>query len=165
MLQTDLWPRFRGSFRISPTPDHAGSSGDTGPSWVASVVNAVGKSKEWNSTAIVVLWDDWGGWYDDAVPPQLDYVGLGERVPCLIISPYAKPHYVSHTQYEFGSVLKFVEQVFNLPSLGASDARANSLVDSFNLAQRPRTFVPISAPYPASRFIHEKPSMTVPDNE
>ncbi|HTA37429.1 MAG TPA: alkaline phosphatase family protein [Candidatus Acidoferrales bacterium] len=145
--------------------DHAGNKSDTGPSWVAAVVNSIGQSKEWNSTAIVVLWDDWGGWYDDAVPPQLDYLGLGNRVACMIISPYAKPHYVSHTVYEFGSVLKFIEQTFGLASLGASDSRANSLVDSFDFTQRPRAFVPIIAPYPASHFIREKPSMEAPDKE
>ena len=152
--------------------DHAGISGDTGPSWVASVVNAVGKSKYWNSTAIVVLWDDWGGWYDDVPPPQLDFVGLGIRVPCIIISPYAKPHYVSHTQYEFGSVLKFVEQTFGTPSLsslgygyGYTDARANSIVDSFDFTQSPRAFTSIVQPYSQLTLRKRKPSHRAPDSE
>ena len=76
---------------------------DNGPDWVATVVNAIGESSYWNSTAIVVLWDDWGGCYDHVPPPQLDYTGLGFRVPMIIVSPYAKKGYVSHTQYEFGS--------------------------------------------------------------
>ena len=94
---------------VSPSvddSDHPESRSDHGPSWVASVVNAVGRSSYWKSTAIVVLWDDWGGWYDNAPPPQRDYRGLGIRVPCLIISPYARKNYVSHTTYEFGSVLE-----------------------------------------------------------
>ncbi|HKE35962.1 MAG TPA: alkaline phosphatase family protein, partial [Candidatus Baltobacteraceae bacterium] len=78
--------------------DHAGADSDTGPSWVAAVVNAVGHSRYWNDTAIVVLWDEWGGWYDPVSPPQLDFRGLGLRVPCIVISPYAKKSYVSHTQ-------------------------------------------------------------------
>lgn len=143
--------------------DHAGSTG-TGPSWVSAVVNAVGQSPYWNSTAIVVLWDDWGGWYDNVPPPQVDFIGLGIRVPCVVISPYAKAGFVSHTQYEFGSVLKFIEQTFGLASLGFSDARANSLVDTLDFTQTPRTFVPIAAPYPASHFLHEMPSGKPPDD-
>ena len=94
------------------TPITRGKGSDKGPSWVASVVNAIGESSYWDSTAIVVLWDDWGGWYDNAKPPQLDYRGLGFRVPCLIISPYAKEGYVDRTQYEFASILRFIEQVY-----------------------------------------------------
>ena len=128
--------------------DHAGfGSSDTGPSWVAQVVNAVGKSKYWNSTAIVILWDDWGGWYDHVPPPQLDYAGLGFRVPMIVVSPYAKPGYISHTQYEFGSVVKFVEDVWSLGRLGTTDVRANSMNDMFQYDQGPRPFKPITAKY------------------
>ena len=144
--------------------DHPITGSSWGPSWVADVVNAIGTSKDWNSTAIVVLWDDWGGFYDNAPPPQLDYVGLGLRVPCIIISPYAKKGYVSHTQYEFGSILKFIEQTFNLPSLRTSDARANSLVDSFDFTQAPRAFVPIPTVHPASFFLKQPQSKRAPDD-
>ena len=78
---------------VTPThedSDHPGAHSDRGPSWVTSVVNAIGQSPYWSSSAIIVVWDDWGGWYDDAAPKQLDFRGLGQRVPCLIISPYAK---------------------------------------------------------------------------
>ena len=150
--------------------DHAGVQSDKGPSWVATVVNAIGESRYWNDTAIVVLWDDWGGWYDNVPPPQLDFVGLGIRVPCIIISPYAKSEYVSHTQYEFGSVLKFIEETFSLPSLGPAsrgytDTRAHSLVDSFNFKQEPRAFQPIPAPYPPAYFLSQRPSEQPPDSE
>jgi phospholipase C len=150
--------------------DHTGSGYSRGPSWVTSVVNAIGESPYWQSTAIFVLWDDWGGWYDNVPPPQLDFRGLGIRVPCIVISPYAKSGFVSHTQYEYGSILKFVEEVFNLPpvgppSRGFTDTRANSMLDAFDFAQRPRTFSPISAPYPESTFLHERPSYVPPDNE
>jgi phospholipase C len=149
--------------------DHA-DTGNLGPSWVTAVVNAVGQSKFWNSTAIVVMWDDWGGWYDDAVPPQLDFRGLGLRVPCIIISPYSRKHYVSHTQYEFGSVLRFIEDNFGLPQLGTAkdgytDARATSIVDSFDFTQKPRTYQTIHAPYPASMFLQMAPSHRAPDDE
>lgn len=149
--------------------DHPKAHSDTGPAWVASVVNAIGQSPYWNTSAIIVLWDDWGGWYDNAAPPQPDYRGLGIRVPCLIISPYARetspsqPGYVSHTQYEFGSILKFIEETFNLPSIGPgsagyTDTRANSLSDSFDFTQPPRAFVPFGAKYSRAHFLREPPS-------
>ncbi len=158
---------------VSPSEedsDHPESRSDRGPSWVASVVNAVGESPYWNSTAIVVLWDDWGGWYDNAPPPQLDYRGLGIRVGCIIISPYAKQGYVSHTQYEFGSILKFIEETFNLPSVGPAskgytDSRANSLDDAFDFTQQPRAFTPIQSKYDALQFLREPPSHKPVDTE
>ncbi|MGC1382021.1 MAG: alkaline phosphatase family protein, partial [Candidatus Baltobacteraceae bacterium] len=152
--------------------DHAGEGADTGPSWVAAVVNAIGESPDWDSTAIVVLWDDWGGWYDSVPPPQLDFRGLGIRVPCIVISPYARKSYVSHTQYEFGSILKFVEETFGLPALsslehgsGYSDARANSIGDVFDFKQQARPFVPIAAPKDRAYFFSQAPSMRPPDDQ
>ena len=115
--------------------DHPGSGCNTGPRWVTKVVDALGTSKYWNSTAIVLLWDDWGGWYDNVPPPQVNYTSLGMRVPMIVISPYAKPGYVSHTHYDFGSVLKFVEQSFELGSLGTTDATAHSMQDMFDFSQ------------------------------
>ncbi len=139
--------------------DHSGlAPRDTGPSWVAQVVNAIGKSKYWNSTAIIIVWDDWGGWYDHVAPPQLDYAGLGFRVPMIVVSPYAIPDNVSHTQYEFGSIVKFVEQVWNLGSLGTTDGRANSMTDMFNFSQSPLPFKVIPAKYSRSFFEHQPPS-------
>jgi phospholipase C len=150
--------------------DHPGSKSDTGPSWVAAVVNAVGHSKDWNDCAIVVLWDDWGGFYDHVPPPQLDWKGLGIRVPGIVISPYAKHGYVDHTTYEFGSVLKLVESAFDLgvvgdPTFGYTDTRAASMSSAFNFAQKPRPFRTIPAKYPASHFLQEKPSMRAPDDD
>jgi phospholipase C len=110
-------------------------------------VDAVGESPYWKNTAIVVLWDDWGGWYDNVPPPQLDYTSLGLRVPMIVISPFAKRHYVSKTQYEFGSVLRFIEQNFGAGSLGSTDARANSIADVFDHKQF-TTFQSIAKPQP-----------------
>jgi len=152
--------------------DHPGYHGSAGPSWVASVVNAVGESSYWPTSAIIVVWDDWGGFYDNAAPPQLDYRGLGIRVPCLIISPYAKQGYVSHVQYEYGSILSFIEEVFNIPagsigptSKGYTDGRATSLDDAFDFTQKPRSFTPITTQYPMSHFIREPPSNEPVDTE
>ncbi|HTX58168.1 MAG TPA: alkaline phosphatase family protein, partial [Verrucomicrobiae bacterium] len=149
--------------------DHPGDASDTGPSWVASVVNAIGQGPDWKSTAIVVVWDDWGGFYDSEPPPQLDFTGLGIRVPCIVISPYAKKHYVDDTQYEFGSILKFIEQTFGLPplgptALGYTDTRATSITNAFDFTQAPRSFTPIPAPYPPSYFLHRPPSHKPPDD-
>jgi phospholipase C len=121
--------------------DHAGfGKADTGPSWVAQIVNAVGKSQYWQSTAVIVVWEDWGGWYDHVPPPQLDYAGLGIRVPMIVVSPYAKAHYISHTQYEFGSIVRFVEDVWTLGRLGTTDGRAASMDDVFDFTQKARKF-------------------------
>ncbi|HEY1975684.1 MAG TPA: alkaline phosphatase family protein [Candidatus Baltobacteraceae bacterium] len=135
--------------------DHPGGGPDTGPQWVARVVDAIGEGPHWNSTAIIVVWDDWGGLFDHVPPPQLDYQGLGFRVPMLVISPYAKKGYVSHTQYEFGSILRFVENTFSLGSLYATDARATSIADCFDFHQAPRKFVPIAAKLPQAYFERE----------
>jgi phospholipase C len=151
--------------------DHPAAHSTQGPLWVASVVNAIGRSSYWDSTAIIVLWDDWGGFYDNVAPPQLDYRGLGIRVPCLIISPYAKRGYVSHTQYEFGSILKFIEEAFNLPYLGPTadgytDERANSIEDSFDFTKPPRRFTPFALPAGTeARFRSEPPSDDPVDTE
>ncbi len=126
--------------------DHPGDAHDEGPQWVASVVNAIGESAYWKSTAIIVIWDDWGGFYDNAVPPQYKDVagGLGFRVPMMVLSPYAiagsgGKGYISHTPYEFGSILKYIEQNWNLGSLGTTDVRAASISDVFNYGQAPRS--------------------------
>jgi phospholipase C len=123
-----------------PDSDHPASGCNHGPHWITSVVNTVGTSKYWNDTAIVLLWDDWGGWYDNTAPPQINYTSLGFRVPMVVISPFAKPHFVSHTEYNFGSVLKFIEEQFGLASLGTTDASANAMDDIFDFAQQPNAY-------------------------
>jgi phospholipase C len=150
--------------------DHPRFRSDRGPSWVASIVNAIGKSKYWDSSAIFVVWDDWGGWYDNARPPQPDFRGLGIRVPCLIISPYAKRGYVSHRRLEFASILKFIEETFGLPHIGSpsdgyTDTRANSPTDSFDFTQKPRRFMPIQTKYSTQDFLSEPSSSGPVDRE
>jgi phospholipase C len=143
--------------------DHPQGFSNTGPSWVSTVVNAVGKSKYWDSTAIIVTWDEWGGWYDHVPPPVVDYDGLGIRVPAIVISPYALPHTVLHTQYQFASVLRFAEEVFGLPSLGARDATAPSLVSAFNFTQKPIKFKPFPVPETPEYFLNRPASGEPPD--
>ncbi|HEV3092636.1 MAG TPA: alkaline phosphatase family protein [Candidatus Cybelea sp.] len=151
---------------VTPTAkasDHAGVTDGTGPSWVASVVNAIGKSPYWSDTAIFVTWDDWGGWYDHVPPPQYNSYELGFRVPLIVISPYAKTHYVSHVQHEFGSILKFTEQSFGLGSLNTTDVRADNLADCFNFKAAPRRFTPIAAPLGPRYFLNQPPSTEAVD--
>ncbi len=147
--------------------DHVNCPGGYGPSWVSALVNTVGKSKFWDSTAIFVMWDDWGGLYDHVAPPFEDYDGLGFRVPLLVISPYAKQNYVSHVQYETTSVLRFAEDLWGLGQLAAADTRANSpAADCFDFTQSPRPFVKIKAPLPPSFFMHQYPrNYQAPDYE
>ncbi|MBV9717963.1 MAG: hypothetical protein JOZ77_01470 [Candidatus Eremiobacteraeota bacterium] len=145
--------------------DHPAEGKDTGPSWVASIVNAVGTSKYWKSCAIVVLWDDWGGYYDHVTPPFYDdQGGLGFRFPMIIISPYVQPH-VEHTQYETTSVLRFIENNWGLGTLGQEDKRATSIGTAFNFSQSPRPFQTIPAKYSRRFFLDQKPSGVPPDSE
>jgi phospholipase C len=126
--------------------DHPASGCNGGPWWVTKVVNALGTSSYWDSTAIILLWDDWGGWYDNAPPAQINYTSLGFRVPMIVISPYAQPKYISHTHYNFGSILKLMEQTFGLGSLGTTDASAPSMEDIFDFTQTPNKFTPAPLP-------------------
>jgi phospholipase C len=146
--------------------DHVNCPGGYGPSWVAALVNAVGKSKFWKSTAIFVTWDDWGGTYDHVPPPFEDYDGLGFRVPLVVVSPYAKQNYVSHTQYETASVLRFAEDLYGLGQMAAADTRANSPAgDCFDFTQNPRPFVKIKAPLPPKFFMGQANEYQAPDYE
>jgi phospholipase C len=166
--------------------DHPGSGSDDGPSWVASIVNAIGESQYWNSTAIIVVWDDWGGFYDPVVPlcasgsPCRDNQGgPGFRVPMLVIAPYStvgqgsKGGYISNEAYSFGSTIRFIEDTFGLGRLGTTDETTNSIGpesgsqggDMLDYNQSPRQFQPIGSKYSRSHFLHEKPSRLPVDTE
>jgi phospholipase C len=152
---------------ITPTAlasDHPPMSDGSGPSWVAAVVNAIGNSKYWDSTAIFITWDDWGGWYDHVQPQRLNSYELGFRVPLVIVSPYVKKGCVSHVNHEFGSILKFAEQTFALGSLDTTDVRSDNLADCFDFTQAPRAFKKIPAPLPPSHFLNQKPLDVPPDD-
>jgi phospholipase C len=138
-----------------PASDHPKVNNGSGPSWVASVVNAIGNSQYWSNTAIFITWDDWGGFYDHVTPTSYNSFELGFRVPLIVVSPYAKRGYMSHVQHEFGSILKFTEETFGLPSLNTTDARADDLSDCFSFTnQQRKRFTRIKTKYPASYFFH-----------
>jgi phospholipase C len=122
-----------------------GKSVCAGENWTVQQVNAIMRSPQWRSTAIVIIWDDFGGFYDHVPPPHYDVMGLGPRTPGLIISPWTRRGenpdggYIDHTTYEFSSVLAFIEGTFGLPSLTERDARADPLSGAFDFDVPPRT--------------------------
>jgi phospholipase C len=121
--------RFAGTTRVVSVCE--------GENWTVDQINAIMQGPDWATTAIVVTWDDFGGFYDHVPPPAADQFGYGPRVPLLLISPYAREGVVSHTIYEFASVLQLIETRFNLKPLTGRDAVANSLLDMFDFSQSP----------------------------
>ncbi len=104
----------------------------TGQAWVQSLISAIQASPYWGSTVIFLTWDDYGGWYDHVVPPQVDKYGLGFRVPLLMISPFAKQGYIDHTLSDHTSLMKFIERVFDLPPVTQRDGMASDLMEALN---------------------------------
>ena len=124
--------------------EHPPCSVKAGMVYVTGLVNAVMQGPDWDSTAIFISWDDWGGFYDHVAPPQIDEMGLGIRVPGLVISPYAKQSYIDHNTYSFESWLKIVEERFNVHPMTARDTQAKDMIDAFDFTQKPRAPVILS---------------------
>lgn len=120
------------------TNEHPGRSVCRGENWTVQQLNALMNSPDWNSTVVFLTWDDFGGFYDHVPPPITANYSLGPRVPLIIISPYAKKSFISHTQYDFSSFLKFVETRYHLPTLTEDDKRANDMLDSFDFDAAPQ---------------------------
>jgi len=119
------------------TSDHPPGSVCAGENDSVAKIDAVMQGPQWGSTAIFLFWDDFGGFYDHVPPPQIYTYGLGPRVPLVIISPYAKPAYVSSTVYSAASLLSFAENAFGLPPIVEADTLANNVADSFDFTQNP----------------------------
>jgi phospholipase C len=94
------------------TSEHPPSKISKGQAYVTTLINSIMRSPCWGSTAIFLSWDDWGGFYDHVMPPNIDVNGLGLRVPGLVISPYAKTGYIDHQQLSHDAYLKFIEDDF-----------------------------------------------------
>jgi phospholipase C len=146
-LKTGAFPQVSWVIPSFPISEHAPANITTGMNWVKLVINSIMDSPYWNSTAIILSWDDYGGFYDHVPPPQIDKYGLGFRMPTLIISPYTKPGYIDHTQYQFESMLKFIEWRFNLQPLTERDLQSNNLINAFDFNQKPTPpyIVPLKA--------------------
>jgi len=156
--------------------DHAKYNDGTGPAWVASIVNAIGNSPYWSNTAIFITWDDWGGWYDHVQPPAFGYSDgtaseyvYGFRVPLIVVSPYAKAAYISHSLHDFGSILKYIEEDFQLPTIapGYADSSVvtDDMSDCFDYSQTPLRFSSIKATKKAGFFINDKRPRMGPDDD
>jgi phospholipase C len=146
---------------VEPDAAHSdipGNNSNEGPDWVASVVNTVGASPFWNSTAILINWDDWGGLYDHVAPVNIDEMGPGFRTPLIVVSPYAKHGYVFHGVSETASLVTFIEKIFNLPDLSQRDAGANDLLGCFDFTQSPSPYVRIKTKVTVDQLLHEKPT-------
>ena len=118
--------------------DHAPTNMCIGENWTVQTINAIMKSKFWSSTAIVLTWDDFGGFYDHVAPPKEGFYGLGPRVPAIVISPYSRMHYIDHRRYDFRSILTFTENVFGLRHLAKFDRSVASIGHMFNFSQKPQ---------------------------
>jgi phospholipase C len=173
---------------VTPTgqnSDHALTNTGGGPAWVASIVNAIGtswatsknKCDYWgnnsnDATAILIVWDDWGGWYDHKPPltlaaPQSVYQ-LGFRVPFLVVSAYTPAQTVDNRRHDFGSIVRFIEHNFAIPegALTFADARATTdLTSFFNLNQAARPYGTVAAKVGAAFFINDKTPPTDPDDD
>jgi phospholipase C len=119
--------------------DHPPEPTGLAQNYLAQLVNVLMASPYWASSAVFVTWDDYGSYYDHVSPPTVDVMGLGPRVPLIVISPYAKPGYISTVQAEFSSLVKFAEVNWSLPSLGQRDAlsETSDLMDFFDFSQAP----------------------------
>ncbi|MEZ0230160.1 MAG: phospholipase C [Planctomycetota bacterium] len=121
--------------------DHPGVSKVTdGAEWTQRIIDAIGQSPDWDSSVIILTWDDYGGFYDHVAPPQLDAFGLGMRVPMIVVSPFAKKGVVQHEVREFSSIARFIEQVYGLPPMTHRDAQADDLMTALDLEQTPRPY-------------------------
>jgi phospholipase C len=122
----------------SGASEHPPGSIDTGQRFVKTLIQELMRSPEWSSSAFLLLYDDWGGWYDHVSPPQVDQAGYGLRVPGILVSPYARKGVVDHTQLDFTSVLKFIEDNWGITPLAQRDATANDFLTAFDFNQSPR---------------------------
>ncbi len=167
---------------IFPNPadsEHPPARVSVGESYVTKIVNAVMQSPDWKDSAIFITWDDWGGFYDHVVPPSVDSLGYGIRVPGLVISPWAKRGYIDHQTLSFDAYLKFIEDDFlggqrinpktdgrpdNRPDVRENNPKLGNLLNDFDFSQTPR--LPLILPVnPKTTLIYHKPVKTRPNKK
>ena len=123
--------------------EHPVESVHDGQAWTAAQIAAIVKGGLWPNTVVFITWDDWGGWYDHVVPPEVEtwsdgtQFRYGTRVGCLVLSPYAKAGYISKTLHSHVSLVKFVETTFGLPPINSRDHAADDMSDCFDFTQKP----------------------------
>jgi phospholipase C len=125
--------------------EHPPSNIQSGMRFVKTLIQMLTQSDYWEKSAFLLVYDDWGGWYDHVPPPQVDDYGYGMRVPAIMVSAFAKKGYVDSTHLDFASILKFIEYNWDLEPLQERDANANTFLDAFDFSQPPRErrFVPL----------------------
>lgn len=130
----------------SGASEHPPGSIRAGERFVKGLIQALQRSSAWESSAFMVTYDDWGGWYDHVPPPKVDEYGYGYRVPTFMVSPYAKEGFIDSTELDFTSIMKFIEENWGLEPVAERDANANSFMDAFDFEQEPRPakFLPSS---------------------
>jgi phospholipase C len=115
-----------------------------------AIINGLVRSSAWSSSLLLWTYDGWGGWYDHVAPPQVDAAGYGFRVPALLVSPFARRGYIDHTQLDYTSILRFIEDDWGLQPLAGRDASANTFTGALDLNNPGREPVLISATRVAS---------------
>ncbi len=133
----------------------------TGERTVKNLIQELMRSSSWDTSAFMLLYDDWGGWYDHVAPPQVDSQGYGLRVPGILVSPYARKGFIDNTQLDFTSILKFIEVNWNVPSLASRDAAANNFLEAFDFSQAPRSAQFLPSTWGNAPVTKKDPSRTI----
>ena len=141
----------------SGASEHPPGSIDSGQKFVKTLIQELMRSDAWSSSAFLLVYDDWGGWYDHVAPPQVDNYGYGPRVPALLVSPYALKGKIDSTQLDFTSILKFIEENWGLQPLADRDIKANNFLSAFDFTQTPR-----HAAFLATSKVNNLPARTAP---
>ncbi len=167
---------FVNSLGVPDLTEHPPFNPTTGELWTVSMVNHVMESSYWPTTAIFITWDEGGGFYDHVIPPKEftvnhsfthELVGLGQRVPLLVISPYSRENFVSSTLLSHLSLLHFVEYNWNLPPLNGLVAESNLPLEFLNFSQTPRTPIILDSPivYPIPLQTQSGETLPTPVNQ
>ena len=125
--------------------EHPISDPQLGQTTTRTMIHTLMESNAWKSSALIITYDDWGGWYDHVAPPQVDKYGYGFRVPAMLVSAYARQGHIDHTQLDHTSLLKFIESNWGIAPLAKRDAQANNLTSAFDFSRPPREPVFISS--------------------
>jgi len=125
--------------------EHPISDVSLGEQAMRPMLHTLMQSESWKNSAFFITYDDWGGWYDHVEPPKIDDRGYGFRVPALLVSPYARMGFIDHTLLDHTSILKFIEENWNIPPLAERDAKANNFTSAFDFQSAPRPAVLVSS--------------------
>ncbi|HEY3312197.1 MAG TPA: alkaline phosphatase family protein [Anaerolineales bacterium] len=132
-----------------------------GQRFVKNLIQELMRSSAWSSSAFMLVYDDWGGWYDHVYPTEVDQYGYGPRVPALLVSPYARKGFIDSTELDFTSMLKFIEENWGVASLAERDAKANNFLTAFDFSQSPRQAVFLTLDRANAAAVRKDPSTVI----